>query len=54
MEADEFQGGDVISIDTVTSIITCKNKTYNFIPLSDFLKNIISKGGLVNYFAENK
>ncbi|MBW1642054.1 MAG: 3-isopropylmalate dehydratase small subunit [Deltaproteobacteria bacterium] len=53
-EADDFQDGDVISIDTVKSIIINKNKTYTFTPLSDFLKNIISQGGLVNYFSAKK
>jgi len=53
-EADEFHSGDVISIDTAKSNITNTDKVYNFTPLSEFLESIISKGGLVNYFAENK
>ena len=53
-DTDNFSTGDDLRVDTETSTIFHNKQKYPFTPLSDFLKNIISKGGLVNYFAENK
>jgi 3-isopropylmalate/(R)-2-methylmalate dehydratase small subunit len=53
-DTDNFKTGDTIHVDTDQSIILHNSKKYPFTPLSDFLKNIINKGGLVNYFAEKK
>ncbi|MCJ7773778.1 MAG: 3-isopropylmalate dehydratase small subunit [Desulfobacterales bacterium] len=53
-DTDNFKTGDTIIVDTDQSIISHNNKEYTFIPLTDFLKNIINKGGLVNYFVKKK
>lgn len=49
-ETDKFKPGDRLEVDTDKSVIYHRNQEYPFTPLSDFLKNIINKGGLVNYF----
>lgn len=49
---DDVNTGDLIRVDTEQSALFHKNKEYPFAPLSDFLKDIINKGGLVNYFKE--
>jgi 3-isopropylmalate/(R)-2-methylmalate dehydratase small subunit len=43
--------GDVIEVDLATSIITnlTKNETYKSRPFPEFMNNIISAGGLMNY-----
>lgn len=53
-EADKLPDGDTIRIDTDTSVIYHNEKSYAFTPLSDFLKNIIRHGGLVNYITDKK
>lgn len=53
-EVDKLPDGDTISIDTDKSAIYHNENEYPFTPLSDFLKNIIHKGGLVNYIADKK
>jgi 3-isopropylmalate/(R)-2-methylmalate dehydratase small subunit len=47
----DFQDKDIVIIDIDNSevINKTKNKTFKIIPISDFLKEIIQKGGLVNY-----
>ena len=44
-----FKQGDKIEVTGSSIKNISRDKTYNFIPLSDFLKKIIDKGGLVNY-----
>ena len=50
-EVDEFDNGDKVSIDFDNAIIKniTKNKIYNIKPFPDFVKKIISSGGLMNY-----
>lgn len=53
-EVDEFDSGDKVSVDFDNAIIKniTKNKTYNIKPFPDFVKKIISSGGLMNYAKE--
>jgi len=53
-EVDEFDNGDKVSIDFDNAIIKniTKNKIYNIKPFPDFVKKIISSGGLMNYAKE--
>ncbi|MCD8328806.1 MAG: 3-isopropylmalate dehydratase small subunit [Ruminococcus sp.] len=48
--ADGIQGGDEVEIDFDTGVITDKTtgKTYQGNPFPEFIKNIISKNGLLN------
>jgi 3-isopropylmalate/(R)-2-methylmalate dehydratase small subunit len=48
-DTSKINTGDEITIDAENNVISCNNDKYNIIPLSDFLKKIIEKGGLVNY-----
>lgn len=55
MECDEaakdIKDGDEVSVDFNTGIITNETtgKTYKAEPFPEFIQNIISKGGLINY-----
>lgn len=53
-EVDEFDNGDKLSIDFDNAVIKniTKNKIYNIKPFPDFVKKIISSGGLMNYAKE--
>jgi 3-isopropylmalate/(R)-2-methylmalate dehydratase small subunit len=53
-EVDEFDNGDKVSIDFDNAIIKniTKNKIYKIKPFPDFVKKIISSGGLMNYAKE--
>ncbi len=46
----KIENGDVVNIDFDTGIITnvTKNESYKAEPFPDFIKNIISSGGLLN------
>ena len=48
--SEKIQDGDEVSIDFTTGTITniTKNETYQALPFPDFIKNIISCGGLLN------
>ena len=48
--SDKIQDGDEVAIDFDTGIITnvTRNETYQALPLPDFIKEIIAKGGLLN------
>ena len=48
--SDKIQDGDEVAIDFDTGIITnvTRNETYQALPFSDFIKEIIAKGGLLN------
>jgi len=50
-DADKIDDGDELEIDYEKNVIVNKTKseTYAFNPLPDFLKEILNKGGLVNY-----
>ena len=49
--ASKISEGDMIEVDLATSIITnlTKNETYKARPFPEFMHNIISAGGLMNY-----
>ncbi|SCK01117.1 2%2C3-dimethylmalate dehydratase small subunit [uncultured Eubacterium sp.] len=48
--SQKIDDGDEVEIDFGTGTITniTKNETYQALPFPDFIKNIISKGGLLN------
>ncbi len=48
--SDKIQDGDEVAIDFDTGIITnvTRNETYQALPVPDFIKEIIAKGGLLN------
>ncbi|WP_321315058.1 3-isopropylmalate dehydratase small subunit [Halarcobacter sp.] len=50
-EALEIKEGEEISIDLAEGIITnnTQNKTYKFIPIPEFMQELIQTGGLINY-----
>ncbi|XOB63488.1 3-isopropylmalate dehydratase small subunit [Campylobacterota bacterium DY0563] len=50
-ESLEIKEGEEISIDLAEGIITnnTKNKTYKFIPIPEFMQELIQTGGLINY-----
>ena len=50
-ETDRIEDGDELEIDYEknTIINKTKNETYPFNPIPDFLREILEKGGLVNY-----
>ncbi|WP_457591702.1 3-isopropylmalate dehydratase small subunit [Geoglobus sp.] len=50
-DADKIDDGDELEIDYERNIIInrTKGEEYPFTPLPDFLKEILEKGGLVNY-----
>ena len=54
-QSAEIKEGDEISIDMNKGTITNKttNKTYNFIPIPEFMQELIDAGGLMN-FAQNE
>lgn len=53
-EASEINEGDVVTIDMDAGTITNKttSKTYKFIPIPEFMQNLINAGGLMNFAAE--
>jgi 3-isopropylmalate/(R)-2-methylmalate dehydratase small subunit len=54
-ESAEISEGDEISVDMNNGTITDKTtgKTYNFIPIPEFMQELIDAGGLMN-FAQNE
>lgn len=50
-ETDEIKEGDILDIDVEKGIVTDKNtgNIYKTEPFPPFMKNIIDKGGLINY-----
>jgi 3-isopropylmalate/(R)-2-methylmalate dehydratase small subunit len=54
-ESAEITEGDEISVDMNAGTITNKttNKSYNFIPIPEFMQELIDAGGLMN-FAQNE
>lgn len=54
-QSAEIKEGDEISIDMNAGTITNKttSKTYKFIPIPDFMQELIDAGGLMN-FAQNE
>jgi len=54
-ESAEISEGDEISVNMNAGTITNKttNKTYNFIPIPEFMQELIDAGGLMN-FAQNE
>ena len=50
-ESLEIKEGEEISIDLANGEITnnTANKTYKFIPIPEFMQELISTGGLINY-----
>uniref|UniRef100_A0A7C3UCX0 3-isopropylmalate dehydratase small subunit n=1 Tax=Geoglobus ahangari TaxID=113653 RepID=A0A7C3UCX0_9EURY len=50
-ETDRINDGDELEIDYKKNIIInkTKNEVYSFNPIPDFLREILEKGGLVNY-----
>jgi len=53
-EADRIDEGDkiVINLDSGEVVNLTKNETYKFIPIPDFMKNLLNEGGLINYAAK--
>lgn len=53
--AEDINPGDTVSIDFDTGLITneTKNKTYQAEPFPEFIKDIISKNGLMNSIKMN-
>lgn len=56
LDTKDFGDGDEIEVDTDKSVVMnkTKHKQYDFVPMSDFLKEIVDKGGLVNYIKGSK
>jgi 3-isopropylmalate/(R)-2-methylmalate dehydratase small subunit len=54
-ESAEIKEGDEVDIDMNHGTITNKttNKTYNFVPIPEFMQELIDAGGLMN-FAQNE
>ncbi|WP_373002336.1 3-isopropylmalate dehydratase small subunit [Sulfurimonas sp.] len=54
-ESAEISEGDEVSVDMNAGTITNKttNKSYNFIPIPEFMQELIDAGGLMN-FAQNE
>ncbi len=50
-ESSEIKEGDKITIDLDNGTITSKNtgKTYKFTPIPEFMQELVSCGGLMNY-----
>ncbi len=48
-DTSSFKQGDTASINTEKSLVEYNGSSFGIVPLSDFLKEIISKGGLANY-----
>ncbi|MCP4971679.1 MAG: 3-isopropylmalate dehydratase small subunit [Arcobacter sp.] len=50
-ESLEIKEGEVISINLDDGVITndTTNKSYKFIPIPDFMQELIATGGLINY-----
>jgi len=50
-ESSEIKEGDKITIDLDSGTITSKNtgKTYKFTPIPEFMQELVSCGGLMNY-----
>jgi 3-isopropylmalate/(R)-2-methylmalate dehydratase small subunit len=55
-EADKISQGDLVEIDLSGGIIknVTKQQTYKTQPFPDFLQEIISQGGLINYVKKHK
>ncbi|MEO5379074.1 MAG: 3-isopropylmalate dehydratase [Magnetococcus sp. DMHC-6] len=51
-QLDFVETGTDVMIDTDSSHVQIGKQVYPFVPLSDFLRKIIEKGGLVNYLRE--
>ncbi len=49
---EKISTGDTVNVTDSEVMNLTTQKTYDFIPLTDFLKNIVAKGGLVNYLRE--
>lgn len=54
--ANDIDGGDEVAVDFSTGEIfnLTKNKTYRAEPLPDFMQEIISKDGLINYISSKQ
>lgn len=54
-QSAEISEGDEVSVDMNAGTITNKttNKTYNFVPIPEFMQELIDAGGLMN-FAKNE
>lgn len=54
-ESAEINEGDEVSVDMNAGTITNKttNKSYNFVPIPEFMQELIDAGGLMN-FAKNE
>ena len=52
-QSAEITEGDEISVDMNAGTITNKttNKTYNFVPIPEFMQELIDAGGLMNFAA---
>jgi len=52
-ESAEINEGDLISVDMNAGTITNKttSKTYNFVPIPEFMQELIDAGGLMNFAA---
>jgi len=52
-ESSEINEGDNISVDMNAGTITNKttNKVYNFVPIPEFMQELIDAGGLMNFAA---
>ena len=50
-EADEIQEGDEVRVDMDKGEIInlTQNKTYKFVPIPDFMQQLVDAGGLINF-----
>lgn len=53
-EADRISEGDTVLIDLDSGEVVnkTKNETYKFIPIPEFMKNLLNEGGLMPYAAK--
>lgn len=53
-DTSNFKTGELIQIDLENANISTSSSKYSFVPLSDFLTNILNKNGLVGYLQSSK
>lgn len=53
-EVDDIDEGDIVQIvlEEGKIINKTKNKTYSFVPIPEFMKELLASGGLMNYAKE--
>jgi len=53
-EVDEIEEGDVLEVDLANGIVKniSKSKEYKFIPMPQFMLDVINEGGIENYISK--